>query len=162
MNSIYVTKNDIQSIFRATDWQLHIIIDPGYVTRVGDEVIQAQLRELNYRLCKRLLHRRFAKFPLDDRIHWVGFPDGMRDAGTRHAHLLMHIPPSVSMGTDFQRLKVKSRLQSEWLRVSDRYDPYFLWARWIDGCADNWAVATYVSRELTPRLWELEELWFSQ
>ena len=125
-------------------------------------MVKTQVRELNYRLCRRFLHRRFSKFSLEDRIHWVGFPDGMRDAGTRHAHLLMHIPGSVPMDTAFQRLKVKSGLQTEWLRVSDRYAPFFLWARWIDGCVDNRAVATYVSRELTPRLWEREELWFSQ
>ena len=83
---------------------------------MGDEVVKAQLRELNYRLCRRFLHRRFSKFSLEDRIHWVGFPDGMRDAGTRHAHLLMHIPGSVPMDTAFQRLKVKSGLQTEWLR----------------------------------------------
>ena len=41
-------------------------------------------------------------------------------------------------------------------------DELFLWARCIDGSADSKAVATYVSRGLTPTLWEREDLWFSQ
>ena len=127
-----------------------------------DEVVKAQLRRLNYRLCKRLLHRRFAEFPLDERIHWVGFPQGTRDAGTRHAHVVIHVPASVPMDTPFQRMKVKTAIQTEWLRVRDRDAPLWLWARCIEGSADSKAVATYVSRELTPRLWEREDLWFSQ
>ena len=92
----------------------------------------------------------------------MGFPQGTRDAGTRHAHVIIHVPASVSLDTPFQRMKVKTAIQSEWLRVRDRDAPLWLWARLIDGSADSRSVATYVSRELTPTLWEREDLWFSQ
>ena len=86
----------------------------------------------------------------------MGFPQGTRDAGMRHAHVIMHVPASVPMDTPFQRMKVKTAIQTEWLRVRDRDAPLWLWARCIDGSADSKAVATYVSRELTPTLWERE------
>ena len=129
---------------------------------MGDEVVKTQLRKLNYRLCRRLLHRRFAKFPLPARFHWVGVFQGTRDAGTRHLHVLIHIPASVPMDTPFQCMKVKTAIQTAWLRAGFRIDQIFPWARHIDSSADSRAVATYVSRELTPTLWELEELCFSQ
>jgi len=160
--SIFVTKQAIQSTFQQHAWQAHLVVDQGYVTRVGDETVKAQLRRLNYRLCKRLLHRRFAEFPLEDRIHCAIFFQGMRDAGTRHAHVIMRVPASVPVDTPFRRMKLKTAIQTAWLQVRDRDAPLFLWARLIDGSADSKSVATYVSRELTPTLWEREDLWFSQ
>jgi len=113
-------------------------------------------------LCKRLLHRRFSEFPLADRFHWEGFFQGMRVAGTRHLHVLIHVPASIPADTPFERMKVKAAIQTAWLRSGFRTDRIFPWMRFIDGSADSRAVATYVSRELTRSLWEREEFCFSQ
>lgn len=149
-------------MFRQQNWDIHLVVDPVYVTRAGDEAVKSQLRKLNYLLCKRLLHRRFAEFPLAERFHWVGFFQGLRDAGTRHLHVLMHVPASVPMDTPFERMKVKTAIQTAWLRAGFRTGRIFPWIRYVDGYADSRAVATYVSRELTPTLWEREEFCFSQ
>jgi hypothetical protein len=65
------------------------------------------------------------------------------------------------MDTPFDRMKVKTAIETAWIQVREG-DALFPWVRCIDGSADSKAVATYVSRELTPTLWEREDLWFSQ
>jgi hypothetical protein len=160
--AILVTKEAIQSLLRQQDWGVHLVLEPAYVMSVGDHAALAQLRRINFGLCKRFLHRRFAKHHLAERFHWVACFQGTRDAGTRHLHVLFYVPARVSTATPFQRMKLLTAMQTLWLRVKARHYPVFVWARCIGDPADSRAVATYVSRQLTPRPWELEAVRFSQ
>lgn len=67
-----------------------------------------------------------------------------------------------SLDTAFARMKVGTAIQTAWLMAGFRTNRIFPWVRHVDGRDDSRNVATYVSRNLTPSLWEGEEFCFSQ
>lgn len=155
------TKKDIQSVFRRCSWSFHLIVDSDDVMRMGDHEALNRLKMLNYKLCKWWLPRRFSWLPLDKRFHWAAFFQGTRDAGTRHLHVLLHVPSYVPM-SNLDGLRLRTSIQGIWYRVRDRDGSLWLWKRQIKDCADNRSLATYVSRQLTRASWEAEDVHFSQ
>jgi hypothetical protein len=57
--------------------------DHWFVASVGERPLLAKLDKLNFNLCRVLLHRRFAKFPRDERFHAAAFFQGFWDAPPR-------------------------------------------------------------------------------
>ncbi len=157
-----LTKAAVQCLLRNYDWSYHIVIEGRDVMRMGDQATLSRLKELNFGLCKKWLSRKFARLPLEQRFHWVACFQSSREFGDRHLHLLLHVPSSVPADTCVRRLKFSQSLQGAWLRVRDRSAVPWLWHRRIEDAADNKAVATYVSRELTRTTWEAEDVHFSQ
>jgi hypothetical protein len=157
-----ITKRDIQDLFRGYRWHFHVVIEPRDVMWMGDQEALTQLRLLNYRLCKWWLPKRFAELPLERRFHWAAFFQGSRDAGTRHLHVLLYVPPSVPMATTLERVKLNSSIQQIWLGVRDGNSVFWLWKRPIEDAGGSRAAATYVSRQLTRVSWGAEDVHFSQ
>jgi hypothetical protein len=154
-------KEAMQSLIRRHEWAYHLVIPGRDVMRMGDQGALSRMKELNFGLCKRRLGRKFASFPLDERFHWLGIFQGRREFGSRHLHVLLYVPSAVPSSSSFQQLRLSQGIQSMWLRVRDHHSALWLWNRRIDGDADNKAVATYVSRELTGTSWA-EDVHFSQ
>lgn len=138
------SKRVIQDWLRAHPWGLHVVLESEVVQPTSDACILNRLKKANYLLCKRFLHRRFSKRPLEQRFHYIAFFQGHRDAGTRHVHVLVHIPQCVRPANSIQQFKLRSAVQTAWLAASDKV--YFPWVRAIKDVADSCGAATYVSR----------------
>jgi hypothetical protein len=157
-----VTKHEIQCIFQNSRWHIHLVVDEHHLGKMTEDLIIGRLKELNFRLCKRFLHRRFAKFKLEEKFHWTAVFQGNKDACKRHAHVLIHVPSCAPMRSAWECLRLRSSIQMEWLRIRGRDEPLFLWFRPIRDSGDSRAVATYITRELTRKGWEHEDVHFSQ
>lgn len=156
-----IDKKDIQYWLRTIPWCFHLVLDEQHLKITSDENALRTLRKLNFLLCKHMLGRRFCKYPIEHRFHWTGFFQGSRDAGTRHLHILLHVPGTVRSVTPFERLRLRAAITSAWLKVKRRDETPFLWARSIADANDNAAVATYVSRYCSAANWNAGEVHFS-
>jgi len=155
-----VLKKDIQTFLRNWRWHLHFGLDAATVMPHLDSELTGSLNRLNFRLCKRFLHRKFSEDPVDRRIHSVALFQGTRAARTRHLHVLIHIPPHIDWNANFAR-RVRQAVQTEWLGVRPPKAPPFAWCNSLPEGADSNAAATYVSRHLNSALWEGDEVYFS-
>jgi hypothetical protein len=157
-----VSKQDIQDWLRGKPWAFHLIIDPADLRRASDDRVLKALRKMNYLLCKELVGRRFERKQRDERVHWVAFFQGSRDSGTRHLHVLLHLPERLQPQAAFAALKLKSAIQTAWLYARDRMGPPLIWARAIQDDGDSRSVATYVSRYCSVATWNEKDVHFSQ
>lgn len=159
-----VTKADYQDFLRSVPWQIHVVLDEQALKTMSDRAALELVQRLSFDLCKTNLHRKFSKFPLSDRCHWMGVFQGTRDARSRHLHVMIYIPPSLWRDSCLRKLRIKSAVQSSWLRVrcGIARTPDFVWQRVISGAADSTSVATYVSRLITPDDWDIGSVYFSQ
>jgi hypothetical protein len=156
-----LSKHDIQDWLRGNPWTFHLVIDPADLRRASDDRALKALRIMNYELCRQLLGRYFRQMQLDERFHWVGFFQGSRDAGTRHLHVLIHVPERLRPSTPFAALKLKSAIQTAWLCARDRVGPPLIWVRAIQDDGDSRSVATYVSRHCSVAAWNEKDVHFS-
>ncbi len=157
-----LAKGDIQEWLRGVPWTLHLVLSASDLRSCSDERALNALRKMNYRLCRRLLHRRFSEKPLEQRFHWIAFAQGQRDAATRHLHVLIHSPESVRPTSPFGMMKLTTAVQSAWLSERDSLGPLLPWVRAINGAGDSRSVATYVSRYCSTAAWNGEDVHFSQ
>jgi len=155
------SKSDIQDWLREIPWSHHIVINPTELRGWSEERAFRSLRRMNYRISRRLLHRRFAQAPLDTRFHWVAFSQGERVAGTLHLHVLLHTPSSLQPLSPFEAMRLSSALHLAWLEARDG-GPMWPWMRAIREADDSRSAATYVSRLCTVHSWNEQEAQFSQ
>jgi len=154
-------KSDLQDWLRSIPWSHHIVIDPNQLRRWSNERALRSLKKMNYHICKRLLHRRFAMAPLDERFHWIAFYQGDRTAGTLHLHILLHTPVSMRPSSAFEGMKLSSALHTAWLSGRDG-GPLWPWMRVIREEGDSRSAATYVSRLCSASSWNDQGVQFSQ
>ena len=152
-------KHAVQDWLRQHPWGMHFILDAEAVQPAADDCIANSLKKTNYLLCKRFLDRRFSKRPLAERFHYIGFFQGQRDAGTRHIHVLLHVPECARSKDSFQQLKLRSAVQTAWIVSSTT--AHFPWVRTIQDADDNSSVATYVSRHCSAASWFSGDVQFS-
>ena len=152
-------KHGVQDWLRQHPWGMHLILDAEAVQPTTDDCVSTSLKKANYLLCKRYLNRRFSKLPLAERFHYIGFFQGRRDAGTRHIHVLLHVPECARPKTSFQHLKLRSALQTAWIVSSTTAG--FPWVRTVQDADDNSSVATYVSRDCSAASWFSGDVQFS-
>ena len=72
------------------EWDRFITIGIGHCP--DDAEVLRRLRLIEARLCKRYLLNRYHKLPHRDRFTMAVAFEGERTLGTRHAHILVHIP----------------------------------------------------------------------
>jgi hypothetical protein len=73
------------------DWHWFITIEIGKCP--PDEEVLRRLRLIEATLCKRYLLNRFHKLPRDQRFSIAIAFEGDTESGSRHAHLLLYVPP---------------------------------------------------------------------
>ena len=152
-------KHAVQDWLRQHSWGMHLVLDAEAVQPASDACIANSLKKANYLLCKRFLNRRFSKRPLAERFHYIGFFQGRREAGTRHIHVLVHIPECARPKDSFQQFKLRSALQTAWIVSNET--AHFPWVRMIQDADDNSSVATYVSRYCSAASWFSGDVQFS-
>ena len=155
-----IKKHNIQFALRDCDWHIHMVMDANFVRRTTEIGCLENMRKLNFGLCKDLLPRRFAEFELDERFHWVAVFQGSHDALNRHGHFLLHVPTAINVEQPLQRIRLNAAIGKYWAGLRWGNGSLLPWYRYVEDLADNNAVATYVSRDLTRQAWE-KDVYFS-
>jgi hypothetical protein len=108
-------KEAFVDFIKTKQWHWFITIPIGECG--DDDLILKRLRRIENELCRRYLVNRYYKLPAHARYSFAIAFEGQRQCGTRHAHILAHIPSPT-------KSRLSQMLEEVASRIDNRELPY--------------------------------------